>query len=410
MQTIIAPPYWEPLLKGYVKRTFFVGTRKHDFAQREEFTEGDFRFFASGVRKLTVAFTQERHSLPKNYFNQKEYRSGYILYFLPVNALKVAALLSETPRETWTKENESIKLHIMDVGSGPGTGMMGTFLHLEKILQGRQKAKLELMWTLIDQNRDALNHAGDIHDLIVDHFRKTHPQWEIVSRVHKIVNNFFSGRLPHLSSQEPADLILMLNTLNEISKERRLSVVENLLRHFLKPQGKVFLMEPALRMTTRDLMELRDQILEKEVGFIYAPCLHQAGCPMLRVSHRDWCHAYIPWERPRWIEKLDHLIATRKEYLKCSYLLIGLEPPSGKAKDVWRVVSGPLNSNGKSERLLCGPLGVEGDRPDLLRMTRLDRDRSSINHDFEELERGDLVETPKMERVGRETKIRRIKI
>ncbi|MBI3541022.1 MAG: hypothetical protein HY073_02655, partial [Deltaproteobacteria bacterium] len=93
MQRIPIPPYWENLLKGYVKKTFYAGTRKAHFANREEFTEGDYRFFAKGIEELNISFTQERGSLPKNYFNHKELRSGYILYFLPVNAIKVTHLL-----------------------------------------------------------------------------------------------------------------------------------------------------------------------------------------------------------------------------------------------------------------------------------------------------------------------------
>ncbi len=71
---------------------------------------------------------------------------------------------------------------------------------------------------------------------------------------------------------------------------------------------------------------------------------------------------------------------------------------------LWRVVSGPLNSNGKSERLLCGPAQSR----ELLRITRLDRDQSQANKDFDELERGDLVILPKISRVTRETLIKKI--
>lgn len=414
MQPVSMPPFWEKLLKSYVKKAFYGDTRKKVFADRSEFTEGDYRFFTTGVRELNLAFTQERASLPKNYLNRKELRSGYILYFLPINALKVAALLGEIPTGHFlTPEGlspEGLQLTIMDVGSGPGTGMLGTMLYLERVLReaGSQvKKALQLRWILIDQNRQALNDAAALHDPALEQLRKKFQSWKISSEVRLVTGNFFSGRLPHIPNAgegSPADLILCLNVTSELGRDRRLPLVEGLLRNHLAPHGRLLVMEPALRITTRDLMELRDGLLEDEAGFVYAPCLHQAACPMLRSNARDWCHTYIPWNQPPWMEKIDRLAAIRKDYLKCSYLLLGREKTAGISADHWRVVSGPLNSKGKSERLLCG----EGALPELLRVMRLDRDASPANQDFDHLERGDIVKVSKTTRIVKETTMRKI--
>ncbi len=408
------PSFWESLIKGYVKKTFYADTRKKAFADRADFTEGDYRFFTTGVRELNLAFTQERGFLPKNYLNRKEMRSGYILYFLPVNALKVAALLENT----WTgppphpllseaaplwgnKEGErgEVDLAILDVGSGPGTGMLGTMLYLENLMNRMGVKKIQLRWILIDQNRQALEDAAALHDLTLDRIRKKFPDRQISSEVRLVTGDLFSGRLPKIPEASSADLILCLNVMGELARDRRLPLVKNLLQHHLAPHGRLLVMEPALRITTRDLMSLRDSLLEEEAGFVYAPCLHQAACPMLKANHRDWCHTYIPWERPAWIEKIDRLVAIRKDYLKCAYILLGKEEPKTAPKDIWRVVSGPLNSKGKSERLLCG----EGALPDLMRITRLDRDASKENQDFDRLERGDIVQVPRVSRVDKGT-------
>ena len=125
---------------------------------------------------------------------------------------------------------------------------------------------------------------------------------------------------------------------------------------------------------------------------------------MLRGNDRDWCHTYIPWQRPGWIEKIDRLVAIRKDYLTCSYLLLGKELLPVTPKDHWRVVSGPLNSKGKTERLLCG----EGSLPDLLRVTRLDKDSTQNNGDLDWLERGDVAQMAKTDRIGRETSVRKV--
>lgn len=403
------PVSWEGLLKGYVKRTFYADTRRKDFADRAQFTEGDYRFFIKGVRELNLAFTQERAFLPKNYLNRKELRSGYILYFLPVNALKVATLLATSPLDPLSsakqspcgivKRGDGGEVTILDVGSGPGTGMLGTMLYLEKALLSAGVTSLRLKWILLDQNRQALNDAAALHDLVLDDLRRRHPKLNISSEVRLEGRDVFSGKISRTVPK--ADLILCLNVLGELVSNRRAALLEDLLAHVLSPQGRLLVMEPALQTTTRDLMKLHDEILTHESGFVYAPCLHQAACPMLKANDRDWCHTYIPWERPSWIEKIDHLVSIRKDYLKCSYLLLGREPPARRGSDLWRVVSGPLNSKGKSERLLCGEAAL----PDLLRVTRLDRDQATPNRDFDELERGDIVAMNKTSRIDKTTQI-----
>jgi ribosomal protein RSM22 (predicted rRNA methylase) len=393
------PHSWEALLKGYVKRTFYADTRRKDFAGRPEFTEGDYRFFVKGIRDLSVAFTQERASLPKNYLTRKEMRSGYILYFLPVNALKVATLLGSIPADRIVRDDR-IDLAILDVGSGPGTGMLGTMLFLERHLSRAKSVRLR--WTFIDQNRQALQDAAALHDLALSDLRKRLPKVDLSSEVRLEGRDLFQGRISR--SVSAADLILCLNVLSEIVPNRRRPLLEDLLTKVLAPTGRLLAMEPALQSTTRDLMELHDEILDRSLAFVHAPCLHQAECPMLKANERDWCHTYVPWERPPWIEKFDRLAAIRKEYLKCSYLLLSQEHPPSREADLWRVVSGPLNSKGKSERLLCGEAGLPG----LLRACRLDRDGSPANADFDALERGDLVRMAKTGRVTKETPLRKI--
>lgn len=402
MQPVSMPPFWESLLKGYVKRTFYADTRRKDFADRAEFTEGDYRFFVKGVRDLSVAFTQERAFLPKNYLNQKEHRSGYILYFLPVNALKVATLLGQIPTEHFLKDG-GIDLTILDVGSGPGTGMLGAMLHLEKMIRSGkvQRLPVRLRWILIDQNRQALNDAAALHDLVLADLRRRYPRLEISSELKLEARDLFAGKVS--KSVPSADLILCLNVLSELAANRRRLVLEDLLGNVLKPAGRLLAMEPALQSTTRALMDLHDELLDRGLGHVHAPCLHQAACPMLKANDRDWCHTYIPWNRPPWIEKIDRLVSIRKDYLKCSYLLLGREAPARREPDLWRVVSGPLNSKGKSERLLCGEAGLPG----LLRVCRLDRDESPANAAFDALERGDLVRMAKTARVTKETPLRK---
>lgn len=364
---ILLPDNFEVSLKAYLKRTYYPDTRKQDFADRD-FTEGDYRFFAKGVGRLSEYFTSDRGGLPKNYFNQKDLRSGYLFYFLPVNALKVAGLLNYIPAPFFQRP-----LKVLDLGSGPGTGMVGVALHLPSSPQPS--------YTLVDQNRDALRDAEGLKQGL-----------GIPGTITTRYGDLLREPLPKIVRPEPYDLILIANFLNEFPRERRRQLIDLLLRRYLAPAGRILIIEPALKRQTRELMELRDELLAEKMGYVHAPCLHQEGCPMLRHNDRDWCHVYVDWERPRWIEKVDRMLHLQKEYLKGSFLVLGEsplgnEPPPAYTNTQWRVVSGHLNSKGKSELLLCGPGGL----PKLLRVTRLDKDRSSTNADFDHAQRGELV-------------------
>ena len=397
MTPIQLPPFWETLIKRYLKKTFYQGTRKEDFALREAFTEGDHRFFSKGVAELNLAFTSERAFLPAHYFNQKQFRSGYIFYFLPINAAKVAALLDQTDFPLPTP------LKVLDVGSGPGTGMLGTFHRIEEWIQKRQFKQFSIEWTLWDQSRQTLDDAVALHDTILETLQKKYPTCQLTSKIRVRAVDLKQGVRRLLDSLEPQDLVLCLNLLSELPREKRTDLVNTLLERALKPSGRMLIMEPALRGTTRDLMELHDELLERESAVVYAPCLHQKACPMLQVNQRDWCHVYIPWVRPVWIEKIDRFVAIQKSYLICSYLFLGKDLVSQKKQTMplWRVVSGPLNSKGKSERLLCG----DNNNPEIFRIVRLDRDSSQQNQGFDRLERGDLVSLPKNPRIFKDTKI-----
>lgn len=246
-------------------------------------------------------------------------------------------------------------------------------------------------YTLADQNRDVLQDALGLKTALGI-------PGELRIRAGDLLNNSLAKVVP----PEPYDLILLINFLNEFSSERRASLLDILLRRYLAPGGRILIAEPALQRITRELMELRDELLQTERGHVYAPCLHQEACPMLAHNQRDWCHIYLDWERPRWIEKLDRMLHLRKEYLKSSFLILGNEPAPTYTAETWRVVSGHINSKGKSEMLLCGPGGL----PQLKRVTRLDRDQSPANQDFDRAQRGDLVETVVGDRLTKEKKFR----
>ena len=187
------------------------------------------------------------------------------------------------------------------------------------------------------------------------------------------------------------DIIILSNSLNEIVRESenragdRATMLKELLTAHMAKDGCCIIIEPALRETSRELLQVRDLMMQDGFG-IYSPCLCAAPCPALEHP-KDWCHEEIPWDPPKVIQELDHLMGLKKDSLKFSYLVIRQDGhrlsdllPDGS----WRVVSEPLPSKGKLEFYVCG----QGGRKIAM---RLDRDRSAGNAAFDTLGRGSLV-------------------
>ncbi len=407
MQLVQLPSFWEKLIQQYVKKTFLKGTRKDIFAERVQFTRADYNFFVSGVRALNTAFTQERSNFPVNYFNRKDWRSGYLVYFLPVNALKVKVLLEQNAASL-TPMLKKGEFQLVDVGSGPGTGAIGFLGFLEDWCRANRVRRLSLKIDLLDQNTHALK---DAQSLIQDYVAYFHNQLRINLdvKVKTHVSDLSRDRfLNSLTALPKADLMMALNALSELPQGFRKSVAQKLIQKLATADSRLLIMEPALRITSRDLMQLRDELVLDKKASVYAPCLHQKECPMFRDNERDWCHAYVPWQRPLFIETFDKLVGIKKDYLKCSYMYLGAPSATGvkESPNLWRVVSGPLNSKGKTERLFCGTASRE-----LFRPFRTDRDESTENMAFGFLERGDIVHMKPLDdemRIYPETGVKKI--
>jgi Predicted rRNA methylase len=387
------PRQYEAALLGYVKSTFYRGTKRKGFIDRP-FHEADLHFFAKGLAELSGLFTLDRAELNSGYLNQPPLRAAYLLYFLPINYAKNLFVLQQVPELFWSRK----KFRVLDLGAGPGSAALA-FLHL--LSEKNPEAEVEL--TLSDQNKKILEDARQVLG------------WEAgVPRV-KIQTLAVEAR--RFRFQGSFDLILMSHVLNEwvrqSATERAEWLAPQLLEH-LAGGGIAAVTEPALKRPTRELMALRDHLLETGELCVLAPCLHQQICPMLAATHNDWCHFYVDWIEPEYLQQLDRLVNNDNRFLKVAYLLLGkTEDYAQFAKHPrrrFRVVSNRMTSPGKTEGVLCGP-------PGRIQLSRSDRDRSEANRALDEIRRGDLVEmekeppgyeTSRQIRLGRSDKIKKL--
>jgi ribosomal protein RSM22 (predicted rRNA methylase) len=135
------------------------------------------------------------------------------------------------------------------------------------------------------------------------------------------------------------------------------------------------------------LMALRDHLVESGEFTVLAPCLHDQRCPMLAATLQDWCHFYVEWREPAFLQNLDRMVKNDNRFVKVAYLLLAHSKAyADKRKaSIYRVVSNRMATRGKTEVVLCG----EGGR---MNVTRLDRDRTVVNIGIDDVRRGDLVE------------------
>ena len=383
MNDLITPLFESTLLR-YIKETF-LPQRFHRSQSAFDFNEKDVRFFANGAAQLSQAFTSGRRLLPKNYFNKKEYRSAYLLYFTLTNFAKVIKCLDETARlvdpQARRPAGESVGppvpdtspsssgINVLDVGCGPGTASLACSSFFSKRLPATP-----LSITAIDQNREILRDARALLSLNAPPHHTT-----------RVAQEMIGPRFPGRSLKGKSfDLIIAANFLNEIGSVReQVELCQTLTDRYLNPRGILIVLDPALQKTTRALMEVRDLLHAN----ILSPCLHQQPCPMLAHNRRDWCHFYLEWNCPRTIRKVDHLLGIKHDYLKMAYLIAQKSDPAQDERNhvnLWRVVSSPLKSKGRCEFVLCG-------QGCLRRISRLDRDRSDLNAKFDMIKRGDII-------------------
>jgi ribosomal protein RSM22 (predicted rRNA methylase) len=145
-------------------------------------------------------------------------------------------------------------------------------------------------------------------------------------------------------------------------------------RRLLADDGLLVLIEPALKETSRELLEVRDQVIACGLTVV-APCLWTGPCPAL-ARERDWCHDTA--SRP------DAMRAAGR--VDFSYLVLATRPrPTAPDPALFRIVSTPLVEKGRLRIYGCGPTGRHP-------LVRLDRHHSKTNALFDDLERGDLAQ------------------
>ena len=346
---------------------------------------------AQAVRSLSDAFVG-REPWRANYAANPELRRAYLRYYVPVNLPKVrlplAAWLAADPRRFADRP-----LRCVDLGSGPGTALLGLCDFLRGLPPADRPTRLQAV--ALDQSYENLKDA----EALLGRFSSADRALEVEFRPLRLdlVANA-SEIFPLAAAGGRFDLVIAANVLCEVIRDSAHghadaeALIVAAADQLLGPGGAILIVEPGLRDTARDLHRLRDRLVGVSGLHALAPCLHDDPCPAL-FTDRDWCIADLPWEPPAIVRDIDRHTGLRKASLKFAYLLLARSPAPPAPGTRWRVVSDVLELKGERRVYLCaaGRWIVLG---------QLTRERSDAGEALSRIRRGDLVEVEGMEPRG----------
>jgi SAM-dependent methyltransferase len=317
------------------------------------------RDVGAGVRTLSLGLTRDRTLAGGRYMDDPRLLGAYLLFYWPVSYAQARSVLGELERRPRT---------VLDLGSGPGP------MAFAALDAGAAEV------TAADRSAPALALARSL----------------AAEAEEPLATRSWNG-----GSELPEgmfDAITLGHVLNELGQGSpaigtRATLVERAAAR-LRPGGSVVVLEPALRETSRDLLAVRDVLVER--GFaIRAPCLWQGPCPA-RIKPTDWCHAERSWAPPPVLDALAHAAGLHKESLKMSYLVVA---PKGEAWPtlpggrLFRIVSEPLEGKGRQRYMGCGPEGRMG-------LALQSKHATESNAAFFRLHRGDVISIDETEPRG----------
>jgi len=281
------------------------------------------------------------------------------LFFTVCDAMKIAIPLGELAARGVLPTARPLR--IVDLGAGCGAMTLGAMATVG----------LALHVTAIDRDAAALAIA---RKAITTFARSRAVSCELVTQTADVA----SAPIPR------ADLVVIGSVLNELAPAGRLAVVERALAAIVD-DGAVIIIEPALRDTARPLHELRDAIITRGSGHVFAPCTRRGTPCTALVDERDWCHEDRPLVLPPRTAELARRTHLRDSGMKFAYLVLRREPRSlADDPDAWRIVSAPMPAKGKLELIGCGERGR-------VTLRLLKRHRSDANRPIERADRGDIV-------------------
>lgn len=365
---------------------------------------GSERFIARSVvphvKKLSSLFNridpmegrpaaQEKGLAPywKDSSNPEHLRLAYFLYFMPPNLFRVASVWAELARlgYRWAG-GETLKA--IELGAGPASGACGIAAAEKHSPAGLPS---DGSWAFIEQDKAMLQLGVD---WAADYFSGLGlSEWGTRPFHRKLgINDLLPRGAPRFNLWV---MSYFLNELSESPREIAQALTRTWERH-LEREGIAILVEPALKLQSRKLLEIRRELIGlweggKSSEFqVLLPCMGHQACGAL-AEPEDWCHEEVLWWRPPYFRAIDRMAGLDRKSLPFSYLVVArstraleeLLPGLAGGRSRHRLVS-PAHAEGKElEFFLCGQEGK--------RRARYRPEESERKSEESWLQRGDIL-------------------
>jgi ribosomal protein RSM22 (predicted rRNA methylase) len=347
------------------------------------------RKVSEDVKAISNQYTFSSDVKEKKVFKEGHLIKPYVIYYLPVNLVKLYPILDELLSCSKLNLFENNSFSLLDLGCGPGTFMLG---FLEYIVQNYYSLPFhpeKIFLRGFDREKENLSAAEEIISTYLASCPHTNEiDWNVKFKQVAITSAKFHQDMGVENIQ--FDLIIAGNVLTELKTAKLISVVKALQEKLLQ-NGAIIIIEPGTRDSSRNLIMLRDRILQETALNLFAPCPRPGPCPLIEKT-KNWCHEKIFWDPPAAVRAIDNYIGfTKKKGLKYSYLtlvkkktnLSGIYPDVASQR-VWRVASYLIKNKGQERLYVCN--GTER-----MVLRRLLKNSSEGNADFTRARRGDRV-------------------
>ena len=340
---------------------------------------------AAAVKALSDAYVEPEKCDWQGLYKNKAAVSAYLLYYLPVNLVKIFPLLDELARGAAFDCAGRPELSVLDVGCGPGTFMLGVLEYMCRRGRPVSSPPQSVHITGIDRVKENLAAA----ESLIGQYCSTGclPPGMTVRFAFKqgSVNS-----PDFLKGPERYDLIVAGNVIAELDGRALAEGLAAITEH-LAPGGALIIIDPGTRRAARRLLDVRQLLLRNTALRLYAPCPHAETCP-LQDDAAQWCHEKLFWQPTEAVRLIDGVLGFTKgkgiKYSFLSFVNYDVDRLSSYAdlarENIWRVSSYVIKNKGEDRLWVCN--GRER-----LLLRRLERNRTDTNRDFDLAERGDLA-------------------
>lgn len=286
----------------------------------------EFRRVVSLIKEMQQHLSSES-SLGNTYFETPDNLGAYLLYHWIIHYQQGLSLIGELPQAPG---------RVLDVCSGPGAFAFAAMRY------GAHDV------VAIDKSERALQLGAEVCG------RYGYP---LSARTW----NALKERLP---VEGQFDLIIVGHCLSELfppksknSQQNQCDFIKSLLDR-LTPDGYLMIVDSSHSEANRRILQLRDTLVQDGVP-VQAPCVWKGPCPAVQI-HNSPCYAQREMEKNFLIKEFQRAAQINLGSLKMTYIIFRNPQaawPSLPSKEVFRIISPPIDTFQGKRYYLCGNEG-----------------------------------------------------